>query len=74
MLFDIDGKKVLITGSTSGIGYILAEGLAKAGASIIVNGRNPEKVDAAINSLSKQGCKAAGFAFDITNASEVELH
>jgi gluconate 5-dehydrogenase len=74
MLFTIDGKRILITGSTSGIGYILAEGLAKAGAFVILNGRTPEKVDAAINSLSKQGYKAAGFAFDITNAGEVEQH
>jgi len=45
MLFNIEGKRILITGSNSGIGYVLAEGLAKEGASIILNGRTKEKVD-----------------------------
>ena len=74
MLFNIEGKRILITGSTGGIGYVLAEGLAKAGASVILNGRTQDKVDAAINSFSKQGFNVTGFAFDISNAIEVEHH
>jgi gluconate 5-dehydrogenase len=74
MLFDINRKRILITGSSSGIGYILAEGLAKAGASVILNGRNPEKVDAAVSSLSQEGYNVVGFAFDITNPGEVQHH
>ena len=72
MLFNIEGKRILITGSTRGLGYVIAEGLAKEGASVIINGRNQEKVDAAANSFIKKGFIASGFAFDITNASEVE--
>jgi len=72
MLFNIEGKRILITGSTRGIGNILAEGLAKAGATVILNGRIREKVDAAVNLFIEQGYKALGYAFDITNASEVE--
>ena len=72
MLFDISGKRVLITGSSSGIGYVLAEGLARAGASVVLNGRTQEKVNAAIDSFRKQGFKAAGSVFDITDAGEVE--
>lgn len=71
-LFDIKGKRVLITGSTSGIGFILAEGLAKAGAELILNGRTPEKVDEAVESFVKQGFKATGYVFDITDCVEVE--
>lgn len=71
-LFDIKGKRVLITGSTSGIGFILAEGLAKAGAELILNGRTPEKVDEAVESFVKQGFKATGYVFDITDSDEVE--
>jgi gluconate 5-dehydrogenase len=72
MLFSIEGKRVLITGSTSGIGYVLAEGLAKAGASVILNGRNHGKIDLAIHSFKKQGFRVAGYPFDISNESEVE--
>ena len=71
-LFDIKGKRVLITGSTSGLGYMLAEGLAKAGAELILNGRTPEKVDEAVETFVKQGFKATGYVFDITDSGEVE--
>lgn len=73
MPFNIEGKRILITGSTGSIGFVLAEGLAKAGASVILNGRTLEKVDAAVHSFIKQGFKATGAAFDITNPAEVEL-
>jgi gluconate 5-dehydrogenase len=73
MLFNIEGKKILITGSTSGIGNVFAEGLARAGALVILNGRTKKKVDAAIESFSKKGIKTTGYAFDISNADEVKL-
>jgi gluconate 5-dehydrogenase len=72
MLFDITGKRVLITGSASGIGLTLAEGVAKEGASVIINGRNSEKVEAAAAQLKKQGLKVEGCTFDITDPAEVE--
>jgi gluconate 5-dehydrogenase len=72
MLFDIEGKRILVTGSTSGIGYILAEGLAKAGATLVLNGRTQKKVDAAVHSFQRQGLTATGYSFDITKAGEVE--
>ena len=72
MLFNIEGKKILITGSTSGLGLVLAEGLAREGASVILNGRNPEKVEEVVQSFLKLGLKASGYAFDISKADEVE--
>lgn len=72
MLFDIADKRVLITGSTSGIGFVLAEGLAKAGARVILNGRTHDRVDTAIHSFKKHGFKVAGYSFDITDADQVE--
>jgi gluconate 5-dehydrogenase len=72
MLFDITGKRVLITGSASGIGLTLAEGVAKEGASVIINGRTSEKVTAAAAQLKKQGLKVEGCTFDITDPAEVE--
>jgi gluconate 5-dehydrogenase len=72
MMFSIEGKRILITGSSSGIGYVLAEGLAAAGALVILNGRTKEKVDSAIQSISNQGFKVNGFVFDIIDSAEVE--
>lgn len=43
-LFDLTGKTALITGSSQGIGLALAKGLAQAGAQVVLNGRNPEKL------------------------------
>lgn len=71
-LFNIKGKRVLITGSTTGIGYILAEGLAEAGAILILNGRTREKVHEAVDSFVRRGFQVTGYAFDITDAIEVE--
>jgi gluconate 5-dehydrogenase len=71
-LFNIKGKRVLITGSTGGIGYVLAEGLAKAGAELILNGRTREKTDEAVASFSNQGLNVSGYTFDITDSAEVE--
>jgi gluconate 5-dehydrogenase len=71
-MFEIKDKRVLITGSTSGIGYILAEGLARAGADVILNGRNAGKIEEAIQSITRNGLKARSLAFDITDASDVE--
>lgn len=73
MLFNIEGKRILITGSTSGIGNVLAEGLAQAGAFVILNGRTEKNVDQAVKSFLARGYKTSGAAFDITKAEEVEL-
>ena len=43
-IFDLTGKVALVTGSSQGIGLALAEGLAAAGAKIILNGRNEKKL------------------------------
>jgi len=43
-LFDLSGRRALITGSSQGIGFALAKGLRAAGANIVLNGRDPEKL------------------------------
>ena len=50
-LFNLKGKRALITGSSQGIGFALAKGLNSAGAEIVLNGRNKEKLDKAAKSL-----------------------
>lgn len=63
-LFDLTGRRALITGSSQGIGFALARGLADAGAEIVLNGRNIEKLaDAAKNF----GGSTHQLAFDATD-------
>lgn len=71
-LFDLSGKRALITGSARGIGNVLAKGLAEYGAEIIINDRDQQKADAAAQRLVAEGYVAQGCAFDVTQASQVE--
>lgn len=48
MLIDLSDRTALVTGSTQGIGYAIATGLARAGARVVLNGRSEERVDAAV--------------------------
>ena len=65
-LFDLGGKRALVTGSSQGIGLALAEGLAAHGASVVINGRDPAKVETAVKDLRSKGYEAHGLAFDVT--------
>ncbi|PWL17568.1 gluconate 5-dehydrogenase [Falsochrobactrum shanghaiense] len=67
-LFDLTGKLALITGSSQGIGLALAQGLAEHGAAVIINGRDPKKVDAAMAMLTQKGHTAYAANFDVTDA------
>lgn len=70
-LFDLSGKRALVTGSSQGIGYSLAQGLAAAGASVMLNGRDETKLDAAQQSLATEGHDVAIQAFDVTDPHAV---
>jgi NAD(P)-dependent dehydrogenase (short-subunit alcohol dehydrogenase family) len=70
MNLDLTGKLALVSGSTAGIGYAIAETLAREGARVIVNGRTERAVDAAVERLKiATGGTVLGFAGDL--ASEV---
>lgn len=71
-MFDLSGHTALITGSTRGIGFALAQGLAEAGAKVILNSRQPEVVDAAVGRLSALGLEVGGAAFDVADEVAVE--
>ncbi len=70
-LFDLTGKTALITGSSQGLGLTLARGLGQAGARIVLNGRNKERLKGAVILLAQEGLDARGCAFDVTNADEI---
>lgn len=57
----LDGKRALVTGSTAGIGFAIAKGLAQEGAVVIVNGRTAGRVTEAVETLNAEtGGKATG--------------
>ena len=62
-------KKALVTGSTAGIGFAIARGLAAEGASVIVNGRTEKRVDAAVSEIRKThpGADVSRVAADVSN-------
>ena len=66
-LFDLSGRRALITGSSQGIGFALAEGLIAAGATVVLNGRDAGKLAEASARLGG----AAALAFDVTDHDAV---
>jgi NAD(P)-dependent dehydrogenase (short-subunit alcohol dehydrogenase family) len=62
----------VVSGSTAGIGYAIADALAQEGARVIVNGRAQKAVDEAVAKLKAQGRDAVGFAGDLTTAAAAE--
>lgn len=70
-LFDLTGKVALITGSYQGLGLAIARGLGQAGARVVLNGRNEEKVQKAISTLSGEGLKVIGCCFDVSDAAQI---
>jgi len=70
-LFTLHGKTALITGSARGIGLAMAQGLADAGAHVIVNSRQRDSVEAVVQQLQAKGLQVSGAAFDVAQEEEV---
>jgi gluconate 5-dehydrogenase len=70
--FDVSGKIVLITGSSRGLGLVMAKGLAEAGAVVVLNGRNEEHLLKAVASLREDFPEVSGYAFDVTSKAQVK--
>ena len=71
-LFSLAGKRALITGSSRGLGRSMAEGMARAGAEVIINGTDPARVEDTVAALRSAGLKARGAAFDITDEAAIK--
>ncbi len=69
--FDLSGRRALVTGGGGGLGLAIARGLGGAGARVTVNGRNRDKLDAAVSALRAEGIDASAAPFDVTDAAAV---
>jgi gluconate 5-dehydrogenase len=66
-LFDLAGRVALVTGSSRGLGSAIARGLAEAGATVVLNGRDGEAVEAARAGLAAEGLAVRAAPFDVTD-------
>ncbi len=73
-LFDLSGKRALITGSSQGIGLALAEALASAGAHVILNGRDRAKCERVAAAFVARGEQVSVQAFDVTDTANAVQH
>lgn len=71
-LFDLSGRTALITGSSRGLGRAFAEGLASAGARIILNGSDPDRLAIASQEMTRDGFATLMSRFDVSNETEVK--
>jgi 2-dehydro-3-deoxy-D-gluconate 5-dehydrogenase len=71
-LFDLSGKVALVTGGNGGIGLGIATGLARAGAAVVIAGRNLEKNNAAVESLNRVSANAMALSVDVQEEASVK--
>lgn len=75
MHLQLNGKRALVTGSTAGIGFATAQGLAREGASVVINGRTTDRVDSALKRIRQAvpSADATGVAADLATAEGCAL-
>jgi gluconate 5-dehydrogenase len=71
-LFDLSGRRAIVTGSSQGIGLVLARGLAEAGATVVLNGRDEAKLARSVAALKAEGLSVHGLAFDVTDGAAID--
>lgn len=71
-LFNLTGKRALITGGTHGLGMSMARGLARAGAELIINGHSPDKMNKALEEYRAEGITVNGYLFNVTDDAVVK--
>ena len=71
--FRLDGRLALVTGSSTGIGLALARGLAQAGAAVVLNGRDAQRLAQAAAELASEGLSVHTMPFDVTDRAAVDV-
>jgi len=71
-LFDVQGKVACITGSSRGLGFTLAHGLAQAGCKTLLNGTDIARVNEAVEKLRSEGYESSGYVFSVTDEYNVK--
>jgi len=71
-LFDLSGKTAIVTGGSRGIGKEMAEGLAEAGANLMLCARRAEWLDKTVNEFHQRGFRVAGTTCDVSKPADVE--
>jgi NAD(P)-dependent dehydrogenase (short-subunit alcohol dehydrogenase family) len=71
-LFDLSGKTAIVTGGSRGIGKEMAEGLAEAGANLMLCARRQEWLDETVAEFASQGFTVAGKVCDVSKADDVQ--
>ena len=66
-MFSLAGKVALVTGASRGLGWAMAQSLAKSGATVVVNGRDAATLNPRVDELAKAGLKGEAAAFDVTD-------
>src|SRR5450755_1973236 len=69
--FDLSGKVALVTGAYRGLGVAIAQGLARAGAKVVLNGRRQDTLDSATEVLRSEGLEVSTSVFDVTDRSAI---
>ena len=71
-LFDLSGQVAIVTGGSRGLGLEMAEGLAEAGAALMLCARRDDWLTPAVNELRARGVKAEGMLCDVARADQVQ--
>src|SRR5579884_869705 len=72
-IFKLDGRVALVTGGSRGLGQVMAQALAEAGADVVVTSRKQESADASAAAIAQAtGRRTLGIAIDVTDASKID--
>jgi len=71
-MFELSGKTALVTGASRGLGWAMAQSLARRGAHVVLNARDPEALASRVADLHGEGLSGEAAAFDVTDAAAVE--
>ncbi len=73
-MFRLDGRVALVTGGSRGLGFVMAQALAEAGASVVVTSRQLENAQSSATTIAQAtGQRASGLAVDVTDAKQIQM-